>query len=350
MSFLQWALSPATLLGLILMVPLLRGQLKQGSLKVICFAVSNNLMLYAGAKLHLQLTGQVVAVGTSIVGLSLALFVPADLLRRPSSFDTCQQDDDDRRFLLATTIYRDITTNIFEVLMCFSGQSLLVAMYMAKLCSRYTLKHEEWFRTDLWLCGWVAQSIVGTQFAFDVAQEVYFWKVMMNWSHGVVQTTKTGTVSTSPVDWKGLLLRSALAVVVQTIYRMVIWMTLPVYFAMRNDGLNCAIEVAPLIYIMCMSNLTHPIQIESRPPADCLDDEDEDVQLLASPSARSDDRPEGDHEVDIEDGEAVKRRADRQAVQSDEESGNRRCGESPRQVVFSDDESPFEQLEQALLS
>jgi hypothetical protein len=266
MTFAEWLIDPKTVLGGLLLIPLFFGCVGQKSYKTVVMATSTNLMWLAGAQLNLRLTGIATAVLTIAVGLSLAAYLPYDLVKRRDSFVQDQQDG--RRPLLATTRYRDLTTPILEVVMVFSGQTMLIVLYMSELCRDHASFQEGyWFDTGLWVCGWVAQFMIYTQFGFNFTDEVNFWRHVMHLSFGrMVAKQHSQTVSQSmviDVDWRELVFRSSLAFLVQAVYRVYVWMSIPIYIARGDGGTTIIKDVVPLMYIICLSDLVHPVVIES---------------------------------------------------------------------------------------
>lgn len=262
MTFAMWLFDPKTVVGAMLLIPIGFGCVGQKSYKTVVMAVSANLMILTGAQLNMRLTGIVTATMTSIVGLSLALYVPYDLVRRRSTFVLMQhQQEVGDRPLLATTRFRDISTPILEVVMVFSGQTMLVVLYMSELCRWHP--PSGWFHPGLWVCGWVAQFMVYTQFGFNFTEEVLFWRHIMNFSFGKMQTKKNLKTEVVDVDWRELVFRSSLSFLVHAVYRVFVWITLPIYIASEARGaMNVVRDVVPLMYIICLSDLDHPVHIE----------------------------------------------------------------------------------------
>eukprot|EP00929_Paragymnodinium_shiwhaense_P073852 TRINITY_DN37732_c0_g1_i1.p1 TRINITY_DN37732_c0_g1~~TRINITY_DN37732_c0_g1_i1.p1 ORF type:complete len:335 (+),score=44.43 TRINITY_DN37732_c0_g1_i1:81-1007(+) len=229
-------------------------------------ATAINFLWLAGATVDLKWMGYATAALTAACGVAVAIYVPLDLIRRRSNFLRLNHSDDTaERPLLASTRYRDVTTSLVEVCMIFSGQMMLLVLYIHRLCThKATHDPPVKFSPDLWLAGWVAQFMVYTQFGFNFQAEWKYWRYLMSMSLGCVFVKKEGVEKEMVIDWRELLFRSSLAFLSQGICRVFIWMSLPIYFAMSvGDSMDVLREVAAMMFIACISDAPFPVEIRA---------------------------------------------------------------------------------------
>merc|ERR1712194_651086 len=153
---------PRTIVGIVLLIPVGFGWIGQKSMQVVVLAVGSNFIWLVGAQLDLRSTGIAIAIITIFGGLILTLYIPLEMMRRRK---TQADDPEDRGLdvpLLAMNRYGDLTTPLLDVVMIFSGQTMLIWLYFNEMCR--IPDHYPWFNEALWACGWVCQFMAYTAF------------------------------------------------------------------------------------------------------------------------------------------------------------------------------------------
>lgn len=276
---------PRTIVGIVLLIPVAFGWIGQRSIQVVLLAVGSNFMWLVGAQLDLRRTGIAIATITILGGLALTLYIPIEMMRRRKA--QAGDDPEDRGPdvpLLAMNRYGDLTTPLLDVVMLFSGQTMLIALYLNEMAR--TPDHYPWFNSALWACGWVCQFMAYTAFNFDFKGEANFWRRLMQFG-GTNVLCRQGTKSTLVhVDLNQLAFRSVLSCLVNVVYRFFVWMSLPIYICRGHGGMQIVMKCVAVMFILTVSDLGLPIRLESPESSDKHEfkrREQEEHHLLTGP-------------------------------------------------------------------
>lgn len=273
MTFMSWLFDIRSLAGALIIAFLYsqyKGKdiIKKKSYKVFLMAAATNFMMLAGVDLNYTLTAWTsCAIAISVGGL-LAVGMVQDLMNHSASqtFDRSVPNYP----LHVVTKYQDLRVPLTDLIMIFSGQTMLMALYMQDWCAPIVRPD---FDNGLWICGWVAQGVAYMKFGFHLSDEIDFWRklaairaVGMRCGDRVSGLTVVETEKPMPleVDSREVVIRGVMSFIVYAVYDIFLWMTLPLYVARGRGGVELLAHLVILLYVMTLGDLARPAVLHEK--------------------------------------------------------------------------------------